>query len=143
MKKIILCLLTVVMCLSNAGAVYADVLTASNHATKDKELVIVLDPGHDSTHAGAGGHGLREENLVLSLNEQKLLRLLVANKGQLLTREVLIDRLWSDGGEFVDENALSVTVNRLRSKLENKGEKVTYIQTVYGQGYMWKRETKE
>lgn len=84
-----------------------------------------------------------EEKLVLSPNEQKLLRLLVANRGHLLTREVLIDRLWSDGGEFVDENALSVTVNRLRSKLENKGEKVTYIQTVYGQGYMWKRETKE
>ncbi len=83
------------------------------------------------------------EKLVLSPNEQKLLRLLVENKGHLLTREVLIDRLWSDGGEFVDENALSVTVNRLRSKLENKGEKVTYIQTVYGQGYMWKRETKE
>lgn len=85
----------------------------------------------------------KEEKLVLSPNEQKLLRLLVENKGRLLTREVLIDRLWSDGGEFVDENALSVTVNRLRSKLENKGEKVTYIQTVYGQGYMWKREEKE
>lgn len=84
-----------------------------------------------------------EAKLVLSPNEQKLLRLLIENKGRLLTREVLIDRLWSDGGEFVDENALSVTVNRLRSKLENKREKVTYIQTVYGQGYMWKRETKE
>ncbi|MBQ9142111.1 MAG: response regulator transcription factor [Lachnospiraceae bacterium] len=85
----------------------------------------------------------KEEKLVLSTNEQKLLRLLVENKGRLLTREVLIDRLWSDGGEFVDENALSVTVNRLRSKLESKGEKVTYIQTVYGQGYMWKRQEKE
>ena len=85
----------------------------------------------------------KEEKLVLSPNEQKLLRLLVENKGRLLTREALIDRLWSDGGEFVDENALSVTINRLRSKLESKGEKVTYIQTVYGQGYMWKREEKE
>lgn len=84
-----------------------------------------------------------EEKLVLSPNEQKLLRILVENKGRLLTRDVLIDRLWSDGGEFVDENALSVTVNRLRSKLEKKRAGVTYIQTIYGQGYMWKREARE
>ena len=56
-----------------------------------------------------------EEKLVLSPNEQRLLRILVENRGRLMTRDVLIDRLWSDGGEFVDENALSVTVNRLRS----------------------------
>ena len=84
-----------------------------------------------------------EEKLVLSLNEQKLLRILVENRGRLLTRDVLIDRLWSDGGEFVDENALSVTINRLRNKLEKKGDGVTYIQTIYGQGYMWKREVRE
>ena len=80
------------------------------------------------------------EKLLLSPNEQKLLRILVENKGRLLTREVLIDRIWSDEGEYVDENALSVMVNRLRSKLENKKDKVTYIQTIYGQGYLWKRE---
>lgn len=80
------------------------------------------------------------EKLSLSSNEQKLLRILVEHKGRLLTREVLIDRIWSDEGEYVDENALSVMINRLRSKLESKKDKVTYIRTVYGQGYMWKRE---
>ncbi len=83
------------------------------------------------------------EKLVLSPNEQKLLRILTDNKGKLMSREVLIDRIWSDGGEFVDENALSVTINRLRGKLECKGDKVTYIRTVYGQGYMWKREERD
>ena len=83
-----------------------------------------------------------EEKMILSPNEQKLLRLFMENKGQLLTREQLIDRLWSDGGEFVDENALSVTVNRLRGKLENKQEEISYIHTIYGQGYMWKKESK-
>lgn len=78
--------------------------------------------------------------LVLSVNEQRLLKLLVVNRGRLLTRSVLMDRLWSDGGEYVDENALSVTVNRLRSKLEDKKDGISYIQTVYGQGYLWKRE---
>ncbi|MGF0034363.1 winged helix-turn-helix domain-containing protein, partial [Bariatricus sp. SGI.154] len=64
------------------------------------------------------------------------------NRGRILTRSVLIDRLWSDGGEYVDENALSVTVNRLRSKLEDKKDGVSYIQTVYRQGYMWKKEVE-
>lgn len=81
-----------------------------------------------------------QRELMLSVNEQRLLKLLVVNRGRLLTRNVLMDRLWSDGGEYVDENALSVTVNRLRSKLEDKKSGISYIQTVYGQGYLWKRE---
>lgn len=80
--------------------------------------------------------------LNLSVNEQRLLKLFVENKGRLLTRNILIDRLWGDGGEYVDENALSVTVNRLRSKLEDKKSGISYIQTIYRQGYMWKRETE-
>lgn len=78
------------------------------------------------------------QEIFLSVNEQRLLRLLVENHGQILTREMLTDRIWGDG-EYVDENALSVTVRRLRNKLEDKGSNVTYIQTVYGQGYRWKR----
>ena len=78
--------------------------------------------------------------VALSVNEQRLLRLLIENRGRVLTRGLLTDRLWSDGGDYVDENALSVTVKRLRSKLEDKRDGVSYIQTVYGQGYMWKRE---
>lgn len=80
--------------------------------------------------------------LSLSVNEQRLLRLFVENRGRVLTRNILIDRLWSDGGEYVDENALSVTVNRLRSKLEDKKGGISYIKTIYGQGYMWKKEVK-
>ncbi|MGN1377780.1 MAG: response regulator transcription factor [Dorea sp.] len=80
------------------------------------------------------------QELTLSVNEQRLLHLLTENRGRVMTRNVLIDRLWSDGGEYVDENALSVAVNRLRSKLEDKNRSVTYIQTVYRQGYMWKKE---
>lgn len=78
------------------------------------------------------------QEFFLSVNEQRLLRLLVENHGRILTREMLTDRIWGNG-EYVDENALSVTVRRLRSKLEDKGSGVTYIQTVYGQGYRWKR----
>lgn len=80
------------------------------------------------------------QEIFLSVNEQKLLRLLVENQDKVLTRNLLLDRLWSDGGEYVDENALSVTVNRLRKKLNDKGMNISYIQTIYGQGYMWKRK---
>lgn len=82
------------------------------------------------------------QQLSLSVNEQRLLRLFVENRGRVLMRNILIDRLWSDGGEYVDENALSVTVNRLRSKLEDKKGGISYIKTIYRQGYMWKKEDK-
>ena len=44
-----------------------------------------------------------------------------------------MDRIWTDAADFVDENALSVTVKRLRDKLDA----ALYIKTVYGLGYVW------
>ena len=73
----------------------------------------------------------------LSKTEQKLLRLLVQSRGTTLTRADLVDRIWTDGAEYVDENALSVTVKRLRDKLEDMPSKPRYIKTVYGLGYTW------
>ena len=84
----------------------------------------------------------REDKPVeLSKTEQKLLRMLVENRGRTLTRGQLVDRVWSDGAEFVEENALSVTVRRLRSKLEADPAHPRYLKTVYGIGYTW--EDKE
>ena len=78
-----------------------------------------------------------EQELILSKTEQKLLRLLVTNRGITLSRNDLIDRIWTDGAEYVDENALSVTVKRLRDKLEEIPAKPKYLKTVYGIGYTW------
>ena len=75
--------------------------------------------------------------LELSKTEQKLLRLLVENRGQTLARGTLVDRIWTDGAEYVDENALSVTVKRLRGKLEENPSAPQYLKTVYGIGYTW------
>lgn len=69
--------------------------------------------------------------IELSKTEQKLLRLLVENRGHTLTRELLVDKIW--GSEYVDENALTVTIKRLRGKLEDN----KYLKTVYGIGYTW------
>ncbi len=79
----------------------------------------------------------RGEPLELSKTEQRLLRFLVNNRGQTLSRSALVDRVWTDGAEYVDENALSVTVKRLRDKLEDTPAKPQYIKTVYGVGYTW------
>lgn len=71
----------------------------------------------------------------LSKTEQRLLKIFVQNQGRTLPRETLIDRVWSDGAEFVEENALSVTVKRLRQKLAD-----VPIKSVYGIGYVWEKE---
>ena len=71
----------------------------------------------------------------LSKTEQKALRILVENRGLTVDRERMIDLIWTDGAEFVEDNALSVTVKRLRDKL-NAGQ---YIKTVYGVGYTWEK----
>ncbi len=61
----------------------------------------------------------------------------MSNRGTTLSRGTLVDRLWTDGAEYVDENALSVTIKRLRNKLEDNPSKPQYLKTVYGVGYTW------
>ncbi len=76
-------------------------------------------------------HG--EEQIELSKSEQKLLRVLIENRGITLTRDRLLECIWSVDAAFVDENTLSVTVKRLRDKLGAQER----IKTVYGIGYRW------
>lgn len=71
------------------------------------------------------------ERVYLGATECKLLAALVKNARQVLTRAALTDALW-EGGEELNENALSVAVSRLRGRLGEKS-----ISTIYGLGYMW------
>lgn len=71
----------------------------------------------------------------LSKTELRLLRCFVENEGITLSRDRLIDYVWQNQ-EFVEENALSVTIKRLRDKIEDDQHR--FIQTVYGIGYVWK-----
>lgn len=79
----------------------------------------------------------RGKPVELSRTEQRLLKLLTENAGHAVTRGELVDRIWTDGAEYVDENALTVTVRRLRSKLEDEPSSPVFLRTVYGIGYMW------
>lgn len=77
------------------------------------------------------------QEIVLSQTEQKVLKILTANRGRTVTREQLLDKVWSVDAEFVDENALSVAMSRLRNKLEYTPKKPARLKTVYGAGYTW------
>ena len=73
----------------------------------------------------------------LSKTEARLLQLLFTNKGQTVTRERLLEQIWPDGTEYVDGNALSVSVRRLRAKLEDDPSSPKFVLTVHGIGYKW------
>ncbi len=75
--------------------------------------------------------------IELSKTEQRILYLLVMNPGQIITRERLLEWVWPEGTEYVEDNALSVGIRRLRDKLEDTASKPAFIKTVYGKGYVW------
>ena len=77
------------------------------------------------------------KSIELSKTEQRILYLLVSNPNKIITRESLLEWVWSDGAEYVEDNALSVGIRRLRDKLEDDASNPTFIKTVYGKGYMW------
>lgn len=76
----------------------------------------------------------REERIPLTKNEYRILLCLMENKGSTVSREKLMERLW-ETEQFVDENTLTVNVNRLRKKLDAAGLE-GFIQTKFGVGYL-------
>lgn len=74
------------------------------------------------------------KSIGLSKNEYRILLVLMKNKGKVVSREKLMEALWQTD-EFVDENALTVNVGRLRKKLEAAGL-AGFIETKFGVGYL-------
>ncbi|MCR4670777.1 MAG: response regulator transcription factor [Saccharofermentans sp.] len=74
------------------------------------------------------------KKIALSQNEYKIIYTLMENKGKIVSRARLMEKLW-EGDEFVDENALSVNINRLRKKLDAEGL-TDLIVTRHKAGYM-------
>lgn len=75
------------------------------------------------------------EKLAITPNEYKILRLLTASPGNLVTRQILLEKLWDCEGNYIDDHTLTVTMNRLRAKIEEAGH--SRIRTVRGMGYIW------
>ena len=79
--------------------------------------------------------GMRME---LTKNEYRILQVLLEQKGKVVSRETLMERLWATDS-FVDENTLTVNVNRLRKKLDKAGLH-DFIRTKVGMGYLIEQE---
>ena len=78
---------------------------------------------------------LHGESIAFTPMEYRLLKVLTKNPQIVLTRQVLLEKLWDIDGNFVDEHALTSTISRVRNKIETPDRQ--YIKTVYGMGYMW------
>lgn len=77
------------------------------------------------------------QEIVLTAMEYRLLLTLINNPKQVLTRNTILEKLWDVGGEFVDDNTLSVYIRRLREKIEEDPAVPKFIVTVRGLGYRW------
>ena len=71
----------------------------------------------------------------LSALEFRLLMTFVNHRGKLLTRNALLEEIWDAGGDFVNDNTLTVYIKRLREKIEDDPQKPEIIKTVRGWGY--------
>lgn len=85
-------------------------------------------------NTGDGSLSVNGEKVSLSKNEYRILLCLMENKGKTVSREKLLERLWQTD-QFIDENTLTVNVNRLRKKLDAAGL-ADFIETKFGVGYI-------
>ena len=97
----------------------------TEHVLQCREAVLNVDD-HSLTYRG--------EQIALSRNEYGILKILMENAGKIVSRERLMERLW-ETDSFIDDNTLTVNVNRLRKKLEGAGLK-DFITTKFGVGYV-------
>lgn len=75
------------------------------------------------------------QGVTFTAMEYRLLKVLTQNPQIVLTRQVLLEKLWDIDGNFVDEHALTSIISRVRGKIETTNHQ--YIKTVYGMGYLW------
>ena len=94
----------------------------------------VLEHRGAMLNTGDGSFYFGDQMIPLSKNEYRILMVLMRQKGKVVSREKLMEALWQTD-EFVDENALTVNVGRLRKKLEKAGLE-QFIETKFGVGYI-------
>lgn len=84
-----------------------------------------------------------EKELFLSALEYRLLLILLQNKGQILTRNQLLEEIWDASGEYVNDNTLSVYMKRLREKIEENPQSPRLLHTIRGIGYRMENRTEQ
>lgn len=77
------------------------------------------------------------EELELTKIEFKILKYLMLNSRQIVTKEQLLQAVWENEGDFIENNTLAVNIRRLREKIEDTPSKPKYIKNIRGIGYVW------
>ena len=120
----------------------ARVRAALRRSSEDEPADIVaqevLEIGDVRLDAGRHEVFVRGEPVALPLKEFELLELLLANAGRVLTRDVLIDRIWGPN-YFGDTKTLDVHVKRLRAKIEEDPSNPSRVVTIRGVGYRYEK----
>jgi len=120
----------------------ARVRAALRRSSNDEQVEMpeydVLEVGDVRLDTGRHEVFVRGDLVALPLKEFELLELLLANAGRVLTRDVLIDRIWGPN-YFGDTKTLDVHIKRVRAKIEDDPSNPTRIVTIRGVGYRFER----
>lgn len=103
----------------------------------------VLKSGALSVHVLESKVKKGVQEIALTALEYKLLLFLMRNPKSIITRNRLLEVLWDCNGDFVDDNALSVYIRRLREKIEEDADQPMFIKTIRGMGYKWDCEVRK
>lgn len=109
------------------------ILRRSGKTGKNECMIVTVGENIISLQTGKVSRG--NEEIVLTAMEYKLLLVFLNHRGQILSRTQILNQLWDDVGEYVNDNTLSVYIKRLRKKL-GETEETQLIRTVRGLGYL-------
>lgn len=109
------------------------ILRRSGKTGKNECMIATVGENIISLQTGKVSRGNKE--IVLTAMEYKLLLVFLNHRGQILSRTQILNQLWDDVGEYVNDNTLSVYIKRLRKKL-GETEETQLIRTVRGLGYL-------
>lgn len=105
--------------------------------SKEVEVASVIKSDDIEINILQGKVKKRNQEIILTAAEYKLLLTFIEHSEQILSRNTILENLWDIGGEFVDDNTLSVYIRRLREKIEDNASVPVHILTVRGIGYKW------
>jgi len=88
-------------------------------------------------HTGEMRLAKNGRDVPLSVTEFRLLALLMSHPRAVLSKEQILQHLWQDGGDYMDDNTVAVNIRRLREKIEDEPNAPRLIVTVRGAGYRW------
>jgi DNA-binding response OmpR family regulator len=112
----------------------ADNAISNNAVIRYRSLEV--DTGMAKVYRISDEKGDNKKNVELTPIEYRLLVYFLQNQGKVLSRELILNRLFDGSGSYVDDNTLSVYVKRLREKLGDTDKDNPYIKTVRGIGYL-------